>query len=95
MIQRAHSGKGTALRLPLVPSRQGYLLDDDGEELHAVEIFALLFDAETEETDVLARYTNSVASLQRFPGRDIAFSEGTALRLRLIRANNQRFAKAG
>lgn len=97
MIMRANEGKGAPWRLPLVPSRPGFLLDEDGEGIHAIEAVALLFDSETEETDVLGRFADSTATLQRFPAIDVVFSEGAALRLRAIRAGfgARRFARAG
>src|SRR5688500_5917012 len=76
----------TTTVIPLI--RRAWLLDDD--DIIELETAAVLYDLASESTRYLARIVGSVGTLSEFACGDVLFSEGDALRVRLLRQQHEK-----
>lgn len=78
----------------VVPMRRAAFVID-GERLHEIEIHALVYDLEAENTLYLATFRDAVADVEAMRGVDVVFEEGTALKIRAQRQRHLAQERAG
>jgi hypothetical protein len=75
----------------VIPMRRpAFLLD--GDDLVAIEVHALIYDLTEETTRYVATFNGSVATASEFNGGDVVWTEGDAIRIRVLRQNADRKA---
>lgn len=71
----------TATVIPYL--RKAWLVDDN--DILELEVLAVIYDIDGEMAQYMARVVGSVGTLSEFAGGDVCFSEGDAIRIRLLR----------